>query len=176
MSDSLAGRTESLTVRPLSQGEITEKQTPEDWVDWILSVDTHPDPFIQLDGAPVHEEVIAGGYPEALKRPTPRRAQRWFDSYTQRLSRHDAQELQAGDFPLYLDGLLRLLASQGQAELVKAKMARSLGISESTVRDYLELAETMFLTQSLPSRDVAYPEELFAARRWPCWTPAWPRP
>lgn len=38
VSDSLAGRAESLRLYGLSQGELANRSTPEDWVHWILSV------------------------------------------------------------------------------------------------------------------------------------------
>lgn len=48
------------------------------------------------------------------------------------------------------------MASQGQAELVKAKVARNLGISETALTDYLQLAERMYLVDSIPGWGVGF--------------------
>ncbi|MDK8845502.1 DUF4143 domain-containing protein [Corynebacterium sp. MSK297] len=56
----------------------------------------------------------------------------------------------------YLQPLLKILASQGQAELVKAKFARNLGISETALTDYLQLAERMYLVDSIPGWGVGF--------------------
>lgn len=52
--------------------------------------------------------------------------------------------------------MLKILASQGQAELVKAKVARNLGISETALTDYLQLAERMYLVDSIPGWGVGF--------------------
>lgn len=158
VSDSLAGRAESLTVWPLSQGEMRRHERPEDWV---YAVVHNPDsfsatPYRDVD-AEVREAVIRGGYPEPLKRDKERAVERWFMSYAQRLATHDAQQLtQRGDFRHHLDSLLRIISSQGQAELVKAKLARSLAISETALAEYLSLLDQMYLVDSLPAWGIGY--------------------
>ncbi|SER62688.1 ATP-binding protein [Corynebacterium cystitidis] len=149
VSDSLAGRAESLHLGPLSQGEIQERTQPEDWVSWML--DGAPD-LAGIKGNPdtVREAVIRGGYPEPLKRSTPARIDSWFDSYVNNLLVYDAGHIFAGSsLHLHLDKLLHLVAAQGHAELVKAKFARSLGLAESTLSQHLELLKTMYLTHEL---------------------------
>lgn len=91
--------------------------------------------------------ILAGGYPEPLSR-SPRSTARWFDSYIERLSTHDAADLSQGDFPNVLRSLMRILAARPVAELVNAKIARSLGVSEAAARTYTNLLETMFLLSS----------------------------
>lgn len=166
VSDSLAGRAESLRLYGLSQGELANRSTPEDWVHWILSVTSST----TIDSVGEHYQheniarpeqqrsiVIAGGYPEPLKREPGRRRDRWFSSYLERLATHDARELAgSSDYAEYLQPLLKILASQGQAELVKAKVARNLGISETALTDYLQLAERMYLVDSIPGWGVGF--------------------
>lgn len=160
ISDSLAGRAETLEVLPLSQGEILQRATPEDWVSWVLGgCEGGLDAELSGEGndsAKIREFVLAGGYPEPLKRPD-RQANRWFRSYLDRLATYDARELSGGSaYPLHLERMLRLLAAQGQSELVKAKIARELGVSETALGDYLELAKTMYLVGELPSWGVGF--------------------
>lgn len=145
VGDSLAGRAETIELLPLSQGEIGRRQTPEDFLTWLTTGDERSQ-FESLEPA----SVLRGGYPEAIRR-TPARAARWFSSYVERLSSHDARELQHGGYAAHLHGLLELVASSGQSELVKARLARSLGIAENSVDAYVRLATTMRLIASLPT-------------------------
>ena len=145
VGDSLAGRAETVELKPLSQGEVARRNVPEDFVSWLLA-GAGAGRFEALD--PV--VAVRGGYPEVVRR-TPQRAQRWFDSYVERLADHDARDLHRGGYADHLRHLLELLAAGGMQELVKAKTARTLGVAENTVDTYLRLATTMRLVASLPS-------------------------
>ena len=145
VGDSLAGRAETVEMMPLSQGELSRRDTPEDFVTWLLAGSEGRE-FSRLSpGA-----VIRGGFPDAHLRP-PQRARPWFASYIGRLSDHDARELRDGGYAEKLAGLLTYLASLGQAELVKANVARHLGVAESTVDGYLRLARTMRMICQYPA-------------------------
>ncbi|MDR0960242.1 MAG: AAA family ATPase [Propionibacteriaceae bacterium] len=143
--DSLAGRAETVEMMPLSQGELSRRETPEDFVTWILSGAQTRETFPVLDPA----TVIRGGYPAVVDR-TPARSAAWFRSYIARLSDHDARELHGGGYSDQLSALLTYLASLGQTELVKAHVSRHLSVAESTVDSYLRLAKTMRLVCELP--------------------------
>lgn len=145
VGDSLAGRAETIELLPLSQGEIGRRQIPEDFLSWLTSGATGAG-FAALQPA----TVIRGGYPEPLTR-TPSRTARWFSSYVERLASHDARELQHGGYADHLRTLLELLAAGGRAEVVRARLARSLGVAENSVDAYLRLAAAMRLTVSWPS-------------------------
>ena len=145
VGDSLAGRAETVELKPLSQGELSRRSIPEDFVSWVLSGNISGQ-FDPLDRV----AVVTGGYPEAARR-TPERARRWFDSYVERLADHDARELQNGGYADHIRQLLALIAAGGQGELVRAKLARSVGVAENTVDAYLRLATTMRLVSTLPS-------------------------
>ncbi len=146
VGDSLAGRAETVELKPLSQGERERRATPEDFVSWLLGGDLAQHSFDALDPG----VVVAGGYPEPLRR-SPERARRWFHGYVGRLAEHDARDLHQGGYADHLRGLLTLVAAQGQQELVKARVARALDVSEASVDSYLRLARTMRLVESLPS-------------------------
>ena len=145
VADSLAGRAETIEMLPLSQGELGRRRTAEDFVTWLMA-GANRRQFDVLDP----NVVIRGGFPEATLR-SETRARGWFTSYINRLADHDAQELYQGGYADQLGALLRLIAAQGQSELVKAKVARDLGIAESTAGSYLRLAETMRLVVEFPS-------------------------
>ncbi len=143
--DSLAGRAETIELWPFSQGELVRRSSPEDFVTWVLER-----PSLAEGTALDIKTVVRGGYPEATTR-SPARALRWFNSYITRLADHDARDLAGGGFPDHLEALLRLIAAGGQSEVVKARLAREIGISESTLRSYLRLSRDMRLIHTLPS-------------------------
>lgn len=145
VGDSLAGRAESVELLPMSVGELDRRVTPEDFITWVLTAPRLPT-LPRLD----HQVVLRGGYPEPSRR-TARRAATWFDNYAARLATHDARELHQGGYPADLGRLLRLVASGGIAELVKAKVARDLGISQTTAASYLRLMRTMRLLIEVPA-------------------------
>jgi len=144
VGDSLAGRAETIELMPLSQGELARRTTPEDFVNWVTS-GAPGTVFPALEPS----SVVRGGYPEAVRR-IPSRAARWFAAYVDRLTDHDARDLQQGGYPDHMRVLLELIAAGGQAELVKAKVARTIGVSENSVEAYVRLATTMRLLTVLP--------------------------
>ncbi len=145
VADSLAGRAESVELKPLSQGEIGRRGEAEDFVTW-LTTERQEARFDSLDAA----TVIKGGYPEAVHRESSR-ARAWFSSYVERLANHDARDLRRGGYADHFGALLSLVASGGQQELVKAKAARSLGVSEGTLDSYVRLAAAMRLVEATPA-------------------------
>lgn len=144
MGDSLAGRAETLELRPFSQGELAGRHAPEDFVSWLLSCPN----LVEFEALETGQ-VIAGGYPEVRSR-SERRTQSWFDAYAARLAEHDARELQGGGYAGHLRALLELVAAGAQQELVKARFARELGVSEGTLESYLRTATAMRLLTTLP--------------------------
>lgn len=61
------------------------------------------------------------------------------------------RELHSGGYADHLRALLAILAAGGQQEIVRARLARDLGIAENTVDAYLRTATTMRLLLTLPS-------------------------
>ncbi|MFT3888463.1 MAG: ATP-binding protein [Arachnia sp.] len=147
LGDSLAGRKETVRLHPFSMGEVERRAQPEDFVSWLLAgADGRFD-----TGGDLPALVTQGGLPEPVKRGPGRRAARWFADYIDALVQHDAADLSDGPFADHLLATLRWLAAQGQTELVKARLARHLGVSESTADRYLRLLWSMFLGQTFPS-------------------------
>jgi len=145
IGDSLAGRAETVELMPLSQGEIAERDTPEDFVSWLLSGSPRG-LTTKLESA----TVIRGGYPEAVQR-TPARATKLLRDYSARISSHDAKELSSRGYADQLGSLLTFLASSGQSELVKASLARQIGVAESTIDSYWRTSKMMRLVMEFPA-------------------------
>lgn len=145
VGDSLAGRAETIPLKPLSQGELVWRSTPEDFVSWLWSGADGA----RLTGLDV-EAVVTGGFPEVIKRDQVR-GRAWLRNYVGRLADHDARELASRGFSDQLQTLLELLAATGQAEYVTARIARALGVSEPTADAYLRLARVMQLVEKTPA-------------------------
>ncbi|GAA3442459.1 ATP-binding protein [Planomonospora venezuelensis] len=149
LPDSLPGRSETIELWPLSQGEIDDE--PDGFVDAAF---TH--------GADLRAEsrdlrrkdyltrVERGGFPEAVQRETPRRRQRFFQSYIDDLISRDIKQVadiqRAGD----MRRLISLLAAQTGGLLSANRLAGELGIVRSTVQRYLEILETIYLIRLIP--------------------------
>lgn len=144
VGDSLAGRAETFELHPLSQGELARRDSPEDFVSWLLS-----EPEMRDCAALEPALVVTGGYPEVQER-SPRRARSWFESYAARLAGHDARQLHGGGYADHLQALLAILAAGAQQEVVRAKLARDMGVSENTVEAYLRTATMMRLLITSP--------------------------
>ena len=143
VGDSLAGRAISIELMPLSQGEIARRSTPEDFVTWILG-DAENTQFDALG----EQTIIKGGYPDVLSLSA-RQKHMWFDSYIARLADHDARELRSRGYADQFADLLTYIAASGQSEIIKATLAKHLGIDQGTADAYLRLARTMRLTYQL---------------------------
>ncbi|HEX7880221.1 MAG TPA: DUF4143 domain-containing protein, partial [Candidatus Eisenbacteria bacterium] len=101
-------------------------------------------------GKGLADRIVAGGYPEALTRPTPRRRKAWYRDYVEALVQRDVRDLAR---IASLDALPRLLAlAAGQtARLINVSdLASPFQISRPTIRDYVTLLERVFLLEELP--------------------------
>ena len=97
MSDSLAGRIEMHHLWPLSQEEINGKKSG--FLDILLSPDgKFPDKDCSWEQ--LVENMIIGGYPEALKRDTEIRRDKWFASYITAILQKDIKDLSNIAVPL----------------------------------------------------------------------------
>ncbi len=143
--DSLAGRAMTVRLHPFSQGEITGAK--EDWVTWLLQPKRDPAPT--ADRTDLVGRVVAGGYP-TVQEMSARLRTAWLRDYANRLVERDAADVAPAQTQV-LRKLLLLLAAAPGAELVQDRLAQELGVARGTVARYLELLESLFLIQRLPS-------------------------
>lgn len=90
VADSLAGRMETLTLFPLSQSEI--RGGTGNWLDQAFAGEflSVRDPIV---GDALVEEVIRGGYPEAVSRTTARRRTAWAKQYIDAILQRDVRDI-----------------------------------------------------------------------------------
>ena len=167
LPDALPGRSETIELWPLSQGEIDN--APDGFVDALFAVGAE----LRAEDSGLRrsdylDRATRGGYPEAVRRVTPRRRARFFDNYLADLIARDVKQVadieRAGD----MRRLLSLLAGQTSGLLNVNRLAGGLNITAPTVRSYIEILETVYLIRRIPAwsanattRAIATPKLLF---------------
>ena len=146
LADSLAGRMEVLQLHPLSQAEL-QHETPQ-FLDRLFDA-SFPVGSAERLGSGLAERICAGGFPPALARRGPRRAN-WYDNYVDALVQRDLRELARISSLDALPRLLELTAAQTARLFNVAGIASAFQLSRPTIRDYITLLERVFLLERLP--------------------------
>jgi len=155
LPDTLPGRTETIELWPLAQGEIDG--TADRFVDGVFEQGealAHQSATTRQEYA---ERVVRGGFPEALARTNPRRRERFFDSYLADLVARDVSQLSEIERTAEMRALIRLLAARSGQLLVVNAVGSDARLSASTVHRYLALLEEVYLIKRVPawSRNVS---------------------
>lgn len=151
-AQALTGRLHSMTIWPLSQGEI-------DGVEENLLDSLHHHPVTAVDAIPAStttraeyvDRVCAGGFPLALRREAGASRNRWFDDYVRQSVERDSVELARIQQREALGKLLDRLAGRTGQVLNLTNAGEGLGLSLSTLQDYATLLEDLFLVERLPA-------------------------
>jgi hypothetical protein len=147
LAEALVGRMETLSLWPLSQGEILGRK--EAFVEALFRRRLPPLPEGDKQDD-LLERILRGGYPEALARKDPSRRESWFRSYVAGILQRDVRDLAAIEKTTALPRLLSLLAVRAGTLLNFAELSRSLGLPQTTLKRYLALLETAFLVLQVP--------------------------
>src|SRR5262245_2510843 len=111
LPDALPGRSETIELWPLSQGEIDRQ--PDRFVDSAFRNGPNlkiPPPTLRRRD--YLDRAIRGGYPEAVHRPAPRRRSRFFESYISDLISRDVRQVSDIERPADMRRLLNVLAGR----------------------------------------------------------------
>lgn len=147
LADSLAGRMEIIRLFPFSQGEM-EARKPT-FLDALFNGKFKTQRMERL-GDQLAERIIAGGYPAALARKTPRRRTVWYRDYIESIVQRDVRDMARIASLDALPRLLTLAASQTARLLNISDLAGPFQLSRPTIRDYVTLLERVFLIDELP--------------------------
>ncbi len=143
--ESLAGRMETFTLWPLSEGEI--RGSTDNFVSSAFNPEANLKGKREARGD-LTDALLRGGFPELLDR-TPNRRAAWFDEYTSALIERDLRAIADIEHVDAVTNMLFLLAERVQMPLNATQLGSNLGISEATVRRYLGLLERVYFIQRI---------------------------
>jgi uncharacterized protein len=148
--DLLPGRSETIELSPLSQGEIDG--TPDGFIETVFRHGVSmrvPSSSLRRDN--YLERALRGGYPEAVRRADTGRRARFFESYITDLINRDVRQLTEIERAADMRRLVNLAAAATGALAVPASIASRLQLPASTVKRYLDLLDLLFVTRRIPA-------------------------
>jgi predicted AAA+ superfamily ATPase len=171
ISESLAGRIGIIQMAPFSFSEVRKELSPPFFQFLTDRVDVRD--FI-YDLKPlgnirdVHEFWFSGGYPEPWLKKNKRFHSTWMNQYVGTYLYRDVAKLFPGINENRFRLFVQILAGISGNVINYSDVARSLGVSQPTVRDYFEIADGTFLwrtisayTQNTLKRTVKHPKGYF---------------
>jgi hypothetical protein len=150
LSESLAGRAAFVELWPLAAAERagitadvarTLTDTPRDMLTADVSSWSRAD-YLDL--------IVGGGFPEAIRLPEGPIRQAWFEGYLQTVIQRDVRQFADIRHGAVVPRLLTLLAARAGGQLIANDLARTVELSQPTVRDYLSYLDMVFLTTQVP--------------------------
>jgi len=148
LSDSLAGRMESIKLNALSECEINKKRTC--FLDKLLKQRPPTADDIRVRGHLIHR-LVTGCFPVPLQRTTEKRSSAWYKQYTNTLIQRDIQDFSNIDYPELIIKLLNLTAYYSGKLVNYAELGSKIGLNTATTKKYLSLLEHLFLVEKLPA-------------------------
>jgi len=154
ITESLAGRNATVEMAPFKQGEYYEQPLSAVY-EMLLDVSTRPDDILQLNTSLRLEQSMnvwfKGGFPEPLIESEKIEGfyKHWMENYIADYVSRDIRGL----FPRlnihHFRKFLSLLAQHSGHQTNMSSMARALGVSVPTVKDYLDIIHQTFLWRNL---------------------------
>ncbi len=154
ISESLAGRIGIIEMAPFSFSEVRQELSPPFFQ--FLTDRVHVRDFIDElkplgDIRDVHEFWFKGGYPEPWLKKNKRFHSTWMNQYVGTYLYRDVAKLFPGINENRFRLFVQILAGISGNVINYSDVARSLGVSQPTVRDYFEIADGTFLWRTIPS-------------------------
>ena len=148
MAEALVGRVEIIELWPFS--EVERQQSSGSVVDIIDEAATAIVRNLAVDRRSLAEQIVTGGFPEAVARhPSRRRA--WFDSYATTSVTRVVNQVATLERSAEIPRLLRLLAGRTATELNVSNLASTFGWPGRTIDAYLAHLANAFVVQLLPA-------------------------
>lgn len=146
--EGLSAWMEILTLFPISKAEIEGKRPSflkEAFGGRIIAGDP------SLIGVELIDAIVAGGYPEMLRRGNSRRRQAWARGYVKEVVEQYLQGRGGIEKAGLLRRLLQLLAVHSGELTNFAQIGEQLGIDDKTTRKYADVLEQWMLVQRVPA-------------------------
>jgi predicted AAA+ superfamily ATPase len=146
IGDSLAGRIEIIQLLPLSQAELIGSSGS--FLDRMFAGDQPVAGQAPAYGKALVDRVLAGGYPEPLRR-SPARQRAWFRDYLKLVLDRDVRDTadieQLGKLPT----LVAMLAEHSGQLVNLHALSMPLELSRPTIQKYVTVLERLFLLQTI---------------------------
>jgi predicted AAA+ superfamily ATPase len=146
VSESLAGRMEVISLLPLSRPEIRGKRPQFLRRAFAGALVKPPDEVI---GDALVDMVLAGGYPEMLRRAAPGRRQTWARNYVHAIMQRDVQDIAEIERLDKMSRLLRVLAHHAGQLTNFTQIGGQHGLDDKTTKKYVAVLEQLFLVRRL---------------------------
>lgn len=148
LGDSLAGRMEVVHLQPLTAAE--QARAPGRFLAALLAGRLRPAIAPSTPNAPIAlaQRVVAGGYPEAVRR-TSARARAWHREYLRLLLERDVQDVARVRDTAAVGRLLEMLALRTGELLNVSGLGNDLDLRRETVENYLAVCERLYLVRRL---------------------------
>lgn len=148
LSDSLAGRMAIIRLHPLARCELLGRKSR--FLERLSTVGFEWRRMERL-GDGIAEVVAAGGYPEALARPTDARRKAWNRDYIETIVQRDILDMARIRGLDVLPDLLTAAAAETAQIFNLADLAAPFSFSRPTIGEYVTLLERIFLIHRLRS-------------------------
>lgn len=148
LSDSLAGRMESVHLMTLSECEIQGRQAA--FLSKLLNQEAPSAQSIRIREH-ILDRLVTGCFPEPLQRVSERRRQAWYQQYLNTLVQRDIRDLSHIDHPDLMLKLLSLTAFYAGKLVNLTELGGKLGLDRLTIKKYMALLEQLFLVEQLPA-------------------------
>jgi predicted AAA+ superfamily ATPase len=148
ISESLAGRIEIHNLWPFSKSELEGSQS--NFLKTLVSENPRFKPS-KTSWNEIVKMLGLGGYPEAVKRISEFRRERWFQSYINSILQKDIRELANIEGLNEIPNLLELIAGRVGGILNLSDIARVANIPNTTLKRYYALLLHVFLIVHLPA-------------------------
>jgi predicted AAA+ superfamily ATPase len=148
VSDSLAGRVETILLNPLSECEI--KNTKPSFLMRLINLKL-PTTKVDEGRSYLLQRITSGCFPEPIQRKTKERIKTWYKQYINSLIQKDIKEIEYIDHPDKMLKLLKLTAYYSGKLTNFAEIGHKLGLDRLTIKKYIGLLEQLFLLKRLPA-------------------------
>jgi len=153
VSETLAGRVATIEISPFSFHEAAgvTQQLPKLIMDRVSIHDLAAQLRYQSTVQITHDYWLKGGYPEPWLNSEDRFRQLWMEQYVRSYVERDIGRLFHGIDPVRFRLFVQTLASLSGRIINYSEVARSLSVSQPTIRDYFEIADGTFLWRKVPA-------------------------
>jgi len=156
VSETLAGRIGIIEMAPFSWAEVTETTARDSFLRRLLDPRAAPAAMIaglepRQDVRAAHDFWFRGGFPEPWLDRSPGFRNRWIDQYLQTYLFRDVKRLFPGLDEVRFRRFAELLSGISGRVVNYSEVARALGVSQPTARDYFEIAHGTFVWRRIPA-------------------------